>query len=118
VKADNTQHPASQPESGKALVYVFHEERQNNANHGKSYFFFTVDPGAHRLCANWQSKIKIYSRQSSAASFVAEAGKVYYFRAQVNEITNPAPAHDETGAGRPRRSPVPYRLFLVQHVPP
>jgi YHS domain-containing protein len=108
VKADDTQHPASQPESGKALVYVFHEERQNKgvlnkgwvttrvgldgtwigANHGKSYFFFSVDPGDHRLCANWQSKIKVYSRQSAAASFVAEAGKVYYFCAQVNEITD------------------------------
>jgi hypothetical protein len=108
VKTDKTQHPAPLPESGKALVFVFHEERQDQgsispgwvttrvgldgawmgANHGKSYFFFSVDAGDHHLCTNWQSRIKTYARQGAATSFTAERGKTYYFRATVNEITS------------------------------
>ncbi|MGC2182968.1 MAG: hypothetical protein WA637_06805, partial [Terriglobales bacterium] len=57
------------------------------ANHGKSYFFVTVDPGEHAACTDWQSSHKIYSRQSAAVSFNAEAGKVYYIRTTVVEIT-------------------------------
>ncbi len=107
VKTDNTQHPMSQPEAGKALVYFLHVESQDGgvigkgwvtsrvgldgswvgANHGKSYFFVSVDPGEHAACTEWQSSHKIYSRQSAALSFRAEAGKVYYIRTTVVEIT-------------------------------
>jgi hypothetical protein len=105
VKTDKKQHPLAQPEAGKALVYVFEDEKRDNnvnyfgsvttrvgldgawvgANHGKSYLFFTVDPGEHNLCANWQSSFGRLSKQGSAAAFTTEAGKVYYFRTRVDE---------------------------------
>ena len=107
VKTDNQQHPVSQPEPGKALVYFLHVESQDGgilnkgwvtsrvgidggwvgANHGKSYFFLSVAPGDHAACVDWQSSHKTYSRQNAAMSFRAEAGKVYYIRTTVMEIT-------------------------------
>jgi len=107
VKTDNKQHPLSQPEPGKALVYFLHVETQDGgvinkgwvtsrvgidgrwvgANHGKSYFSVPLDPGQYVVCTDWQSRIKTYSRQSAATSFTAEAGKVYFFRTSVMEIT-------------------------------
>ncbi len=100
VKTDKKQHPISQPESGKALVYVFADENADNggirigglttrvgldgawvgANKGKSYFFFSVDSGAHRLCTNWQSGVSSRSKLGSVAGLTVEAGKIYYFR--------------------------------------
>jgi hypothetical protein len=55
------------------------------ANHGESYFYFSVDAGDHRLCAIWQSSLERYSRNASAISLTAEAGKVYYFRTIVDQ---------------------------------
>ncbi len=57
------------------------------ANKGKSYFFFSVDPGDHQVCTNWQSGTfkKTAMRIGSATTIKAEAGKVYYLRAQVYE---------------------------------
>jgi hypothetical protein len=57
------------------------------ANKGKSYFFFSVDPGDHEVCANWQSGTfkKTAKRIGSAITLKAEAGKVYYLRTQVYE---------------------------------
>jgi hypothetical protein len=55
------------------------------ANHGKSYFFFFVGPGEHRLCAEWQSSFKRFSKLGSATSFTTEAGKTYHFRTEVEE---------------------------------
>jgi hypothetical protein len=49
----------------------------------KSYTYFSVDPGEHRLCTSQQSSLK--SRRDNSASaitFTAEEGKVYYFRTQ------------------------------------
>jgi len=108
VKTDSKQHPVSRPEPGKALVYFLHVESQDGgninkgwvtsrigidgawvgANHGKSYFFLSVDPGEHAACTDWQSSRKTYSRQSAALSFRAEAGKVYYIRTTIMEITH------------------------------
>src|SRR6202042_3574096 len=81
VTTDKKQHTEGRPEAGKALVYVFEDERRDpnqvfgsvstrvgvdgqwvGATHGKSYFFFSVDPGNHALCANWQSSLKMYSK--------------------------------------------------------
>jgi len=99
VTTDKKNHPAAQPESGKALVYVI-EDIENGptmrvgldgswigANKGKSYFFFSVDPGDHQLCTKWQSGVfkKTAERIGSATAIKAEAGKVYYFRIQVYE---------------------------------
>jgi len=101
VKHDNAQHFLSQPEAGKALVYVMEVFQRPpgevgtptiriglngawaGANQGSSYFSFSVDPGEQHLCANWQSMWKQLSSQHSFASFTAEAGKTYFFRVRV-----------------------------------
>jgi hypothetical protein len=100
VKTDKNQHPTPSPEPGKAMVYVFDTVKLDpglvigtvtlrigldgdwmGANHGDSYFYFPVDPGEHRVCAQWQSTFERLSKLASAASLTAEAGQVYYFRA-------------------------------------
>ena len=111
VKQDTTQHPAPQPEPGKALVYVVEDLGQCSqctgrgnafftdvsmaltkvgmdgnwmgANHGNSYLFFAADPGEHHPCLNWQSVFVVRSRAFAMANFTAEEGKTYYFRARV-----------------------------------
>lgn len=106
VKRDAHLHPTGTPPPGKALVYVFGDSELDNAiqigglitrvgsdgvwvgayGH-KSYTYFSVDPGKHRLCTSQQSSLK--SRRhtnASAITFTAEQGKVYYFR------TQPSPA--------------------------
>jgi hypothetical protein len=111
VKTDKHQHVESQPEPGKALVYVFEQVKLDSdelpvnlatirlgldgqwvgANHGRSYFSFAVDPGDHSICASWQTtwvkvaRLAPASSLASAASLTAEAGKVYYFEANVDE---------------------------------
>ncbi|HEY0701333.1 MAG TPA: hypothetical protein VGD60_01070 [Candidatus Acidoferrales bacterium] len=110
VKADNKQHPAAQPEPGKALVYVVGDAWNDHqpvhfpvfasipvtrfgvdgtwvgANGFRSYFFFSVDPGEHRLCTNVQSKFESQVKAYTAGtSFTAEAGKIYYFRTKTAE---------------------------------
>jgi hypothetical protein len=101
VKTDKKQHPTAQPEAGKALVYVIGDTWGDHAaihvgtpparfgidgtwvgaNGYRSYFFFSVEPGDHRLCTNLQAKFeRIVKSSTAAASFTAEAGKSYYFR--------------------------------------
>jgi hypothetical protein len=112
VKTDKKQHSEARPEAGKALVYVFEEERQDpgslpifaattrigldgqwvGANHGKSYFYFSIDPGEHNLCANWQSSLRLFSKLASAASLTAQTGKVYYFETTIEERNRNKPA--------------------------
>jgi succinylglutamate desuccinylase len=46
--------------------------------------FFSVDPGEHHLCASPQSNLKRLSGQRFATDFTAEAGKTYFFQAQVH----------------------------------
>jgi hypothetical protein len=53
------------------------------ANQGKSYFYIDVAPGAHDLCVGWQSFFG-HERENVGVNFVtAEAGRVYYFEAQI-----------------------------------
>jgi hypothetical protein len=105
VRVDKKSHPTGQPEPGKALVYVFGDEYIDNvtlhigsvttrvgvdgtwvgAKELRSYFFFQVTPGDHRLCTSRQSRLKSQTRISAALSFAAEAGKVYYFRIKTPE---------------------------------
>ena len=101
VKTDKNQHPTSQPDAGKALVYVIGAAWSDyvavhigtpptrfaidgtwvGANGYRSYFFFPVEPGDHRLCTNVQSKFqRLVKSFTAATSFTAEAGKTYYFR--------------------------------------
>jgi hypothetical protein len=111
VKTDRNQHPEGQAEAGKALVYVFEDEKTDpglvigavttrigldgqwmGANHGKSYFFFSVDPGDHSVCASWQSSLKRLSKLAAAASLTAAPGSVYYFQANVDARSHDRPA--------------------------
>jgi hypothetical protein len=102
VRHDSIQHPLNQPEEGKALVYVIEVFQRPpgelgtptirvgldgawmGANQGTSYFSFSVGPGEHHLCTNWQSRWKRLSSQHSLTSFTAEAGKTYFFRVQTH----------------------------------
>jgi Protein of unknown function (DUF2846) len=52
------------------------------ANHGDSYFFTAVEPGAHHLCARWQSKLS-RAQVITLNDLDAEAGKTYYFRIKI-----------------------------------
>jgi len=105
VKTDKKQHPTAQPDTGKALVYVIGDTWYDHAIHigtpptrfgvdgtwvgangYKSYFFFPVEPGSHRLCTNVQSKhVGPIQSFTAATSFTAEAGKTYYFRTRTSE---------------------------------
>jgi hypothetical protein len=61
VKADASQHPTPTPKNGKALIYVVQEDSITSrfgvdgkwvgADHGQTYFFVSIDPGEHHLCA-------------------------------------------------------------------
>jgi hypothetical protein len=106
VKTNKKQHPTAQPDAGKALVYVIGDTWSDHvsvhigtpptrfgvdgtwvgANGYRSYFYFSVEPGDHRLCTSAQSKIQRVVKSSTAAtSFTAEAGKSYYFRTAIPE---------------------------------
>jgi Protein of unknown function (DUF2846) len=107
VKTDK-QHPAApKPEPGKALVYVVQtmvdapviggtkattrlglDGSWIGANHGNSYFFFSVAPGEHSLCTDWQSTFYTRSGLVSATDLDAQAGATYYFRIRVRDVTN------------------------------
>jgi hypothetical protein len=53
------------------------------ATNGNSYFYFSVDPGEHHLCTNWQRFSFLgKTRTVGALHFTAEPGGVYYFRAK------------------------------------
>jgi hypothetical protein len=112
VKTDKSQHPLGQVPDGKALIYIFEQEKTDaeafkigavtirvgldgqwiGANHGNTYFYFPVDPGDHSICANWQSSIGKLAKQASAASLSAEAGQSYYFQVRVDERSHDNPA--------------------------
>lgn len=55
------------------------------ADKGNSYLSFSVDPGEHHLCTNWQSHWRRFSNQAAFTSFTSEPGKTYYFRARITE---------------------------------
>jgi len=52
------------------------------ANKGNSYFAYTVEPGEHHLCTNWDSPRAFLSQKVGVADFTAEPGKTYYFQAR------------------------------------
>jgi Protein of unknown function (DUF2846) len=100
VKSDGSSHPVSQPKTGKALVYFMQDDKvfesrprptvkwgvDGNwvgATQANTYFYISVDPGEHHLCSEWQTAVIVTAgHQAAAAHFTAEAGQVYYFRAQ------------------------------------
>ena len=94
VEMNKNQHTLAEPESGKALVYVFEDDlsgggfpttrvgldgKWTGGNVSESYMFFPVSPGGHRLCSNWQG----HPKMGAALDFTAEAGKAYFFREKI-----------------------------------
>lgn len=55
---------------------------------------FEVNPGDHQVCVDWQSSLKSRQRLNRAAQLTAEAGKTYYFRAEV-VMSQATETHDE-----------------------
>jgi hypothetical protein len=111
VQIDKKQHPILPPEADKAIIYILQDAKRDGnaryigntttrvgldgvwvgANHGKSYFFVLVNPGDHHLCVAQQAMLKTSSKLGSALSITAETGKVYYFRAEVQEKSEAGP---------------------------
>jgi hypothetical protein len=101
VKPDDTLHVLAQPEAGKAMVYVFEDDFTGptmrigvdgswvGATNGKSFIYFSIAPGEHNVCTEWQSNVfkKTSERVGGAISLNLEAGKVYYLRMTFEEIT-------------------------------
>jgi hypothetical protein len=100
VKSSDSSHPVAQPETGRALVYFLQDDKvfesrprptvkwgmDGNwvgATQSNTYFYVSIEPGEHHLCSEWQTAVIVTAgHQASAAHFTAEAGQVYYFRAQ------------------------------------
>jgi len=95
------------PASGKAMIVFVEtmpgEQRTQTttrfgvdgawvgATKGDSYFTLTVEPGEHNLCASMQSaQSRMKKAFTHAASLTAEAGKVYYFEAQITIVPLPS----------------------------
>jgi hypothetical protein len=97
VKSDDRQHPTVQPEDGKALVYFLQDDKAYEshprpttkwgmdgawvgATQSNAYFYLSVDPGEHHLCAIWQTNVALLQgKQAAAAHFTAVAGEAYCF---------------------------------------
>ena len=100
VRTEDGQQRAAQPEAGKALVYFIQDDSDFNsrprpttrmgidgswvgATQSNSYFYVSVDPGVHHLCASWQTTVVLgQGHKTAAAHFTAEANGVYYFEAK------------------------------------
>ncbi len=95
VKLDKKGLPLIKPTQGKALVYFIHDSGGApsigypttkmgvdgawvGANHNDSYFYISVNPGEHHVCAGLPTSL--YEDRTELAHFSAEAGKVYYYR--------------------------------------
>src|SRR5580692_1011497 len=100
VKTNDKQRPAVQPEPGKAHVFFLQDDADflsrprpttrfgidgawAGATHSNSYFYVTVDPGEHHLCASWQGFVGLGpQRREAALRLTAEAGNNYYVRSK------------------------------------
>ena len=101
VKLDDSLHVLAHPEEGKAIVYVFEDDFSGptmrigvdgawtGATNGKSFLYFTLAPGEHSVCTEWQSTVfkKTSERVGGAKTLTVEAGKVYYLRMTFEEVT-------------------------------
>ena len=117
VKTDRSQHPLVKLEPGKALVYFLQDDTYFQsvprpttrfgldgnwvgATQANAYFYVSVDPGEHHLCADWQSFVSFnVAKKSAAAHFTAEAGSVYFF------VVN-----DHADSGREHERPAGMKL--------
>ena len=100
VSAENAKDLVTQPEPGKALVYVIEDDGVANRiigggttwrigldgtwvggiNRHRPYTSFSVTPGEHHLCTSRQSSIGYLSKSAGVAHLNAESDKTYYFR--------------------------------------
>ncbi|HWS17084.1 MAG TPA: hypothetical protein VN223_03680 [Candidatus Elarobacter sp.] len=91
VEATDFSDSIAQPEAGKALIYVISDQPGTVARigmdnawvaalEGNTHLSFSVGPGEHHFCANWQSIFSARSKYVALSSLNAEAGKVYYLR--------------------------------------
>lgn len=101
VKLDDSLHVLAQPEEGKAIVYVFEDDFTGptmrigvdgnwvGATNNKSFLYFSLAPGEHSVCTEWQSTVfkKTSERVGGAISLNVEAGKVYFVRMTFEEVT-------------------------------
>lgn len=97
VQTTKSQHPFLKPDTGKALVYFLQDDTDFvsrprpstrfgldgtwiGATNSNSYFYVSVDPGEHHLCADWQSFVGFNTgHKNGAASFAAAEGNSYFF---------------------------------------
>jgi hypothetical protein len=92
AQTENSPQSNLQPEPGKAMVFVISQVWTPikvgmdsvwvGANKSHSYISFSADPGEHHLCADWKVGGGSKIRAISLSSFIAEAGKIYFFRAR------------------------------------
>ncbi|MGA9055545.1 MAG: DUF2846 domain-containing protein [Terriglobia bacterium] len=108
VKTEKGRPLVGQPDAGRALVYFLEDDSEYRAypkpttrlgvdgewvgaTHGNSYFYLSVDPGEHSLCAREQRLVGLGPPLADAtADFKAEAGVTYYFKAMLI-MKNPTP---------------------------
>jgi len=93
VTADKSGHPTPIPENGKALIYVVQKDSATTrigadgkwigAARRGTYFFASIDPGEHHLCAI--GRIGLWSHVS-LRELKAKAGETYYFVAGGGEL--------------------------------
>jgi hypothetical protein len=104
VKTETSKTAPAAPEAGKAQIVFIENENHPvgpfmyatvrfgldgawaGATNNNSYFVVNVEPGAHHLCASWQSALGRVKKNIDVASFTAEPGKVYYYAANVKLI--------------------------------
>lgn len=88
-KTDKSQHPTPEAPADKALIYVLRptmigfkigsklavDGEWKGVNRGKTYFFFTVEPGERYFCSE--------SENQDFLKLSVEAGKTYYLQQKV-----------------------------------
>jgi len=106
VNSDPSQHPAPTPEEGKAVIYFMADGHPTSvfgvdgkwvgAVNGGRYFFVSIEPGEHHLCARRQNSVPPGARTGfhdtgprvSVHSLKAEPGGSYYFRTRMLQIVD------------------------------
>jgi hypothetical protein len=96
VKTDKDHHPTPDPDSGKALLYIYRsgllagavqtkaavDGKWIGANLGNNYFFVQLAPGEHYICSK--------AENNSVLTIDVEAGKTYYVRQEISIGTTKA----------------------------
>ena len=107
VSSESANGLLTQPEPGKALVYVIEDDGVINRiiggnitwrvgldgawvgalNRHSPYTTFSVTPGEHHLCVNWQSSLEYIAKATNLARLNVEANQTYYYRIRKWEST-------------------------------